>query len=240
MDRELNAGFPTLAKAKNGRAAAALTLLRDMPDPSRRVSTCIGLLQSRHSAALKLLGEQIEAEAKSAESQFAAERFTGRGKRIMVEYERARAKEGGRNLPADMTPAKLDPLARASFDEYMSQQAGAPAEADPGRIEWDYRRQYGDWNSLTRVDIHSGGIGGVEISYWHFMNRADYGPGALGEAIHELGPPAWTLLDLIGLRVESWTVYSEEQAEEALRLIREMWDVYFAKIPRLLKDLTIE
>jgi hypothetical protein len=236
LARELDTDFRTVEKAQNGETVATLALLREMPD-DQRGAMCTSMLRRAHPAARKLLGEEMDAAEESLVLEFGREALFGRARATGDDYEAAKARQSDKLTwgvhMGDMTTAKLKPIARKALDKYMQQKGDPPRES-----VWCYRRRFGDWNITTEVDIRRDIA--VRVDYRHMIRRADHGPGALGPGVQEPDLGSWNLLGLMGFQSESWTVYTKEQAEEAVRRICEMWDVFFAEIPPLLSDLTID
>jgi hypothetical protein len=233
MAREMAEDFPTLDRVKNGMVVAAVTLLRKMPDEQRRV-TCTGLVNFSHMSAAELLGEKLHAGEKAASQQLLREAMHGRGLRIAVKFEQSRGMAGPFAAPdkdlAAMTPASLESLAREALGEPERRETPHPK----GCLLY-YPRQYGDWSIVTRVHMYRSGC--VNISYLCSFERADHGTGA---PIEPMRPPNESLLGLLGLPMEYWNANTGEQVEEAFGLMRQNLDRFFAEIPPLLSDLTIE
>jgi len=140
-----------------------------------------------------------------------------------------KAVENGRPI----TLEELEQVARPYLDAHMLQPGAAPAEPLLDGVGWEYRMRFGDWDAATRVIIH--GTSGATMGYAHRIGRRDRGSGTQELDLGECNP-----LNFLGFYCEYWTVYTEEQVIEALRLICEVWDFFFSEIPPLLMDLTID
>jgi hypothetical protein len=137
-----------------------------------------------------------------------------------------------------LTAEECESIGRWHLDTYMRQLGCVPTSSLPGGVRWEYRLRQDDWNITTRVTI--GGDGYATIGYSQRIGRADERAGDTGSGTHKLDLGSFSLLSLLGLDCEYWTVYAEDQAAEAFHLMRAMWDYSFAEIPPLLSDLTID
>jgi hypothetical protein len=155
MARELHSGFPSLNRPTNGVAAAAASLLRQMPD-DERAAACAAMVRTRHARAIRFLGQTIDYAERRAAVDFILNVTKGEGVAIAALYEEDRGLPPGglvsweswgrfqqawhhRPLPAGEPPSRGDDTFTRWMIQLLESPEGveetgryiAPAQADP-------------------------------------------------------------------------------------------------------------